>query len=54
VVKEAVFNEWVEAMKARDRRKAREIIDRVALEHAKIAAEREGKPAPIVQAQAAR
>jgi cytochrome c oxidase subunit 2 len=52
VVKEAVFNEWVEAMKARDRRKAREIIDRVALEHAKIAAEREGKPAPIVQARA--
>jgi cytochrome c oxidase subunit 2 len=34
VVKENVFNEWVEAMKARDRRRAREIIEKAALEQA--------------------
>ena len=40
VVKEPVFAEWAAAMKARDRAKARAIIDRVAVEHAggKIAA----------------
>jgi cytochrome c oxidase subunit II len=34
VVKEAVFNSWVEAMKARDRRRARDIIEKAALEQA--------------------
>ncbi len=34
VVKDAVFNEWVEAVKARDRKKVQEIQERVALEHA--------------------
>ena len=38
VVKEDVFNEWAAALKTRDRRKARDIIDRVALEQAKVAA----------------
>jgi cytochrome c oxidase subunit 2 len=32
VVKEAVFKDWAEAMKARDRKKAREIIEKAALE----------------------
>ncbi len=35
VVNESVFNEWVDAMKARDRRRAREILDKVAIEQAK-------------------
>jgi len=34
VVKEAVFNDWVTAMKAGDRRKARDILEAVAKEHA--------------------
>lgn len=34
VVKESVFNSWVEAMKARDRRRARDIIEKAALEQA--------------------
>ena len=40
VVSDAVFNEWVEAVKARDRNKIREIQERTALAHAgaKIAA----------------
>jgi len=49
VVKESVFNEWVEAMKARDRRRAREIIDRVAIEQAKVA---EGGASATAVAQA--
>jgi len=36
VVKQEVFDEWAGAMKAKDRKKAREILDRVALEHAGI------------------
>jgi cytochrome c oxidase subunit 2 len=32
VVKEAVFKDWAEAMKARDRKKAREVIEKAALE----------------------
>jgi cytochrome c oxidase subunit II len=32
VVKEQVFNDWAAALKARDRRKAREIIRAAALE----------------------
>jgi cytochrome c oxidase subunit 2 len=34
VVKDQVFNEWVDAFKARDRKKVRDIILRVAKEHA--------------------
>ena len=34
VVSDAVFNEWVEAVKARDRNKIREIQERTALAHA--------------------
>ncbi len=34
VVKEAVFNEWITAMKAGDRRKARSILEAVAKEQA--------------------
>jgi cytochrome c oxidase subunit II len=34
VVKDQVFNDWIAAMKARDRNKAREIIEKAALEHA--------------------
>lgn len=34
VVAEGVFNEWAGAMQAKDRKKAREILDKVALEQA--------------------
>ncbi|WP_072395019.1 cytochrome c oxidase subunit II [Hyphomicrobium sp. CS1GBMeth3] len=34
VVSEQVFNEWAGAMQAKDRKKAREILDKVALEQA--------------------
>lgn len=34
VVKEEVFNEWIAALQARDRKKAREILDKVALQQA--------------------
>ena len=34
VVKDAVFNDWIGAMKARDRKKARDIIEKAALEQA--------------------
>ena len=34
VVSDAVFNEWTEAVKARDRKKVQEIQERVALQHA--------------------
>jgi cytochrome c oxidase subunit II len=36
VVKEEVFNEWAAAMKAKDKKKAKEILDKVALEHSGI------------------
>jgi len=36
VVKQEVFDEWAGAMKAKDRKKAKEILDRVVLEHAGI------------------
>jgi len=36
VVKPEVFDEWAGAMKAKDRKKAKEILDRIALEHAGI------------------
>ena len=32
VVKEQVFNEWVAAQKAKDKKKAREIIEKAAIE----------------------
>jgi len=35
VVSQAVFDEWIAAQKARDRKKAQEIIDKVAIEQAK-------------------
>jgi cytochrome c oxidase subunit 2 len=34
VVKPEIFEQWTEALKGRDRRRAREIIEKVALEHA--------------------
>ena len=34
VVSDAVFNEWVEAVKARDRKRIQDIQDRTALQHA--------------------
>ena len=36
VVSESVFNEWAGAMQAKDRKKAKEILDKVALEQASI------------------
>ncbi len=36
VVKSEVFDEWAAAMQAKDKKKAKEIIDKVALEHAGI------------------
>jgi len=46
VVKESVFNEWIAAMKARDRNKARQILEAVAKEHAagKVSAAPEAAP----------
>jgi cytochrome c oxidase subunit II len=46
VVKEAVFNDWAEAMKARDRRRARDLIEKAALEQAgaKIAGQAQNVP----------
>jgi cytochrome c oxidase subunit 2 len=51
VVKEQVFNDWAAAMKARDRRKAKEIIEKVALEQAgaKVAADA-GAPGQLAEA----
>ena len=37
VVSEAVFNDWAAAMKAKDKNKAKEIIDKVAVEQARLA-----------------
>jgi cytochrome c oxidase subunit 2 len=34
VVKEATFNEWAEAMKAKDKKKAKQILDQIALDEA--------------------
>jgi cytochrome c oxidase subunit 2 len=52
VVQQSVFDEWIGALKARDRRKAREIIERVAIEQArKVAA---GEANPVVAAVPAR
>jgi cytochrome c oxidase subunit 2 len=51
VVKESVFNEWIAAMKARDRNKARQIIEAVAKEHAagKVAQDSEAAPSTTGQ-----
>jgi cytochrome c oxidase subunit II len=53
VVNDQVFNDWSAAMKARDRRKAREIIEKVAIQQAggKIAATEE--PARTAETTAA-
>jgi len=50
VVKEAVFNDWVEAMKARDRRRARDIIEKAALEQAGAKVADQGQDAPVLAA----
>jgi cytochrome c oxidase subunit 2 len=42
VVAEGVFNEWVAAMQAKDRKKAHEILDKVALEQAGVKTVAEG------------
>jgi cytochrome c oxidase subunit 2 len=52
VVKEQVFNDWAAAMKARDRRKAREIIDKVAIEHASGKVADSGEPARTAETTA--
>lgn len=44
VVSDGVFNEWIGAMQAKDRKKAREILDKVALEQAGIKAVAENAP----------
>jgi cytochrome c oxidase subunit 2 len=44
VVSESVFNEWAGAMQAKDRKKAREILDKVALEQAGIKTVAESAP----------
>jgi cytochrome c oxidase subunit 2 len=47
VVKDSVFNDWAAALRSRDRRKAREIIEKAALEHAgsKVAVDRSSQQA---------
>jgi cytochrome c oxidase subunit 2 len=52
VVKEAVFNDWVEAMKARDRRRAREIIEKAALEQAGAKVADQVQDGPVLAAAA--
>jgi cytochrome c oxidase subunit 2 len=52
VVKEAVFNDWVEAMKARDRRRARDIIEKAALEQTGAKVAEQGQDAAPVLAAA--
>jgi cytochrome c oxidase subunit 2 len=42
VVSESVFNEWAAALQAKDRKKAREILDKVALEQAGVKTVAEG------------
>lgn len=44
VVSDAVFNEWAGAMQAKDRKKAREILDKVALEQAGVKTVAENVP----------
>lgn len=52
VVKDQVFNDWAAAMKARDRRKAREILDKVAIEHAGGKVADTGEPARTAETTA--
>lgn len=54
VVKEPVFNEWVEAMKARDRKRARDIIEKADRELAGAKVAGQGSDAPVVADAAAR
>jgi cytochrome c oxidase subunit II len=44
VVSDTVFNEWAGAMQAKDRKKAREILDKVALEQAGVKTVAENDP----------
>lgn len=44
VVNEGVFNEWIAAMQAKDRKKAREILDKVAFEQAGVKTVAENAP----------
>ncbi len=44
VVKDQVFNDWMAAMKARDRTKAREIIEKAAIEHGGAGVKTAGTP----------
>lgn len=46
VVSDSVFAEWAGAMQAKDRKKAREILDKVALEQAGIKTVAENAPSP--------
>ena len=46
VVKEQVFNDWAAALKARDRRKAREIIRNAAIDFAGQTKTADSRPAP--------
>ena len=53
VVKDQVFNDWVNALKARDRNKAREIIEKAAIEHATATKVATGTDAAVKTAAAA-
>ena len=53
VVKDQVFNDWIGALKARDRRKARDIIEKAAIEQAGTQFAGDGVP-PVVAAGPAR
>jgi len=46
VVKDKVFNDWAAALKARDRKKAREIIRNAALDFARMTKTADNRPAP--------
>ena len=54
VVKDAVFNDWVEAMKVRDRRRARDIIEKAALEQVGAKVADQGQDAPVLADAAGR
>ena len=51
VVKQEVFDEWAGAMKAKDKKKAKEILDKVALEQAgvKEVADGSGQSGPLIK-----
>ena len=54
VMKDAVFNDWVEAMKVRDRRRARDIIEKAALEQVGAKVADQGQDAPVLADAAGR